>query len=182
MKFKNFSLTIFFGFIASALLFSQSIVDVAKNEKERREKVKEKSRVITNEILKRESKREINIIQNIYQNLEIYGIKEEETKKVQENQSEKKDEAYWRNLKKELEEKYRKAQEYADLLQTKLNSLWMDFYALDDPYQREQVQFRIQETTEKLEKAKDDLAKAKKELDELPEKARKAGALPGWIR
>ena len=35
---------------------------------------------------------------------------------------------------------------------------------------------------EDLENAKQELAAAEADLADLPEKARKAGALPGWIR
>jgi hypothetical protein len=35
---------------------------------------------------------------------------------------------------------------------------------------------------EELETARRDLVAARKDLDELPERARKAGALPGWVR
>jgi hypothetical protein len=35
---------------------------------------------------------------------------------------------------------------------------------------------------EELETARRELAEAQKDLADLPEKARKAGALPGWLR
>ena len=37
-------------------------------------------------------------------------------------------------------------------------------------------------TLRELEDARRELAEAEKDLSDLPEKARRAGALPGWIR
>jgi hypothetical protein len=58
-----------------------------------------------------------------------------------------------------------------------------DFYAWDDGQYRDRVikpawdHARIE-----LETAKQQLAEAEKTLADLPERARKAGAFPGWIR
>ncbi len=58
-----------------------------------------------------------------------------------------------------------------------------DFYAWDDGQYRDRV---IKPSWDRalsdLEDAKRQLAEAEKNLADLPERARKAGALPGWIR
>jgi hypothetical protein len=58
-----------------------------------------------------------------------------------------------------------------------------DFYAWDDGQYRDRV---IKPAWDRslvdLETAKQELAEAETDLADLPEKARKAGALPGWIR
>ena len=58
-----------------------------------------------------------------------------------------------------------------------------DFYAWDDGQYRDRVIKPAWDRAKAdLDQAKIDLEAAEKELADLPEKARKAGALPGWIR
>jgi hypothetical protein len=58
-----------------------------------------------------------------------------------------------------------------------------DFYAWDDGQYRDRVIKPAWDRAKAdLEQAKTELDAAEKELSELPERARKAGALPGWIR
>ena len=68
-------------------------------------------------------------------------------------------------------------------LEAATKKLENDFYAWDDGQYRDRV---IKPAWDKsradLEAAKQDLVEAQKDLDDLPERARKAGAPPGWIR
>ncbi len=58
-----------------------------------------------------------------------------------------------------------------------------DFYAWDDGQYRDRViKPAWDRTLSDLDAAKRQLAEAEKNLADLPERARKAGALPGWIR
>ncbi len=58
-----------------------------------------------------------------------------------------------------------------------------DFYAWDDGQYRDRViKPAWDRSRSDLETAKEQLAEAEKDLADLPESARKAGALPGWIR
>jgi hypothetical protein len=58
-----------------------------------------------------------------------------------------------------------------------------DFYAWDDGQYRDRViKPAWDRTLSELEDARRQLADAEKNLADLPERARKAGALPGWIR
>jgi hypothetical protein len=92
-------------------------------------------------------------------------------------------EAYWRErmhsakaLVEDLEEKVRRYDAEAHKLEN-------DFYSWDDGNYRDGViKPAWDKKREELETAKRDLAEAQKELADLPEKARKAGALPGWLR
>ncbi len=64
-----------------------------------------------------------------------------------------------------------------------VNKLENDFYAWDDGQYRDRViKPAWDRARSELETAKEELAKAEKELADLPEKARRAGALPGWTR
>ena len=61
--------------------------------------------------------------------------------------------------------------------------LQADFYAWDDGQYRDGVIKPAWDRKKaELEEARTELAQAEKDLADLPEKARKAGALPGWLR
>lgn len=68
-------------------------------------------------------------------------------------------------------------------LEATTKKLENDFYAWDDGQYRDRViKPAWDRSRSDLETAKQELAEAEKDLADLPEKARKAGALPGWIR
>jgi predicted RNase H-like nuclease (RuvC/YqgF family) len=92
-------------------------------------------------------------------------------------------EAYWRErmhsaraLVEELRERVRQFEQESKKLEN-------DFYSWDDGQYRDGViKPAWDKKREELETARRDQEQAEKELSELPEKARKAGALPGWLR
>jgi len=68
-------------------------------------------------------------------------------------------------------------------LEAEAKKLENDFYSWDDGSYRDGViKPAWDKKKEELEAARKDLADAEADLAELPEKARKAGALPGWLR
>ncbi len=68
-------------------------------------------------------------------------------------------------------------------LEAATKKLENDFYAWDDGQYRDRViKPAWDRSRSDLETAKGELAEAEKDLADLPEQARKAGALPGWIR
>jgi len=164
---KRINFLIFLLLIAMGTVLCQT--------QEEKEKVK-KEKVITNQTLK-----------ELKGNISVMGreeeIKEEEkTGSEESSQAEVKDEKYWRNLKREIEERISQAQKKVESLKEEINTLYRDFYSIDDPARRDQIQVKIVEGTRKLEEAEKELEKAKKDLEDFLERARKEGALPGWIR
>jgi hypothetical protein len=68
-------------------------------------------------------------------------------------------------------------------LQATNKKLENDFYSWDDGQYRDRViKPAWDHAREQLQEAKAELAAAEKDLNDLPERARRAGALPGWIR
>ena len=68
-------------------------------------------------------------------------------------------------------------------LEAAVKRLESDFYSWDDGQYRDRViKPAWDRTRQDLETARGELAQAQKELAELPEKARKAGVPPGWLR
>jgi hypothetical protein len=93
------------------------------------------------------------------------------------------DEKAFRQRRAALEERWNKASEYSDLLATKMNGLWQEFYNLgNDMTYRGKIQADISETYLKLQRSREEEAKAKQEVDAFLEEARRQGIPPGWLR
>ncbi|GEM_PF-1400656 len=164
-------------------LFAQSFAELAEKEKERREKLKgEKVEVVTN-----------NTLRNIKRDLSISGREETEegvpeTKEPEVDMKER--ENYWRAYKAELEQKYRSAMEKVRKLENEISELYMDFYSFRPTsfrygqvfYERGFFQNKIDELQVKLEIAKKEAEDLRIELESLPDKVRKEGGYPGWVR
>jgi hypothetical protein len=56
----------------------------------------------------------------------------------------------------DLESRHKAAQELVDLLTTKMNALWQEFYAMNSMTSRDAIQQQIDETYQKLLKAQED--------------------------
>ena len=93
------------------------------------------------------------------------------------------EEAKWRAAAKSARERVQAAKGEVERLTAEAAKLESDFYAWDDGQYRDNViKPAWDKTKQDLEAAKAELAAAEKDLADLPEKARKAGALPGWLR
>lgn len=162
----------------SSILLSQTLVELAQKERERRERLKGKrALVVTNaDLAKLRKKPAVSVPQP--------GVEEEEDKEtiVEEKSTPKKTEAPSvaqaattepEETISDLEEKWKRAKEYSDLLSLKMNALWQEFYSLDDMISRDSIQSEISETYLKLQKANEEEEKARKELDQKSLKQKK---------
>jgi hypothetical protein len=92
-------------------------------------------------------------------------------------------EAEWKEIARRDRKRVDEAKARVDELSATSRKLENDFYAWDDGQYRDRVIKPAWDRAKSdLEQARIDLDAAEKELADLPEKARKAGALPGWIR
>ena len=92
------------------------------------------------------------------------------------------DEDRWRNRMAEARQALEQAERRAAELQTRVNRLWADFTARDDPAQRaalEQDRAAALDELEATEAEADELARA---IIDLRDEARRAGVPPGWLR
>lgn len=92
-------------------------------------------------------------------------------------------EAEWRERARAARKRVEDLKERVAQLERDAKRLENDFYSWDDGQYRDGViKPAWDKKREELETTKRDLAEAEKDLAELPDRARKAGALPGWIR
>lgn len=185
---KIITITSLLFFIAS-FASSQSLVDLSKKEKQRRQSVKgKKATVITNSDLGK-VKRKMGL--SATQAETSAEVTSPTVTASQESGSQDRseaartsaeDETSFKTRRAEIEQKWKQAQEYVDLLTTKINGLWQEFYSQDDMTYRGRIQAEISETHLRLQKARQDESLAKQELDTFLDDARKRGVPAGWIR
>jgi hypothetical protein len=92
-------------------------------------------------------------------------------------------EEYWRGESRRLREQVAELRETITRLEVDTKRLEADYYAWDDGAYRDRViKPSWDKAREELATARLALPVAEKELAELPDRARRAGALPGWLR
>jgi hypothetical protein len=92
-------------------------------------------------------------------------------------------EAEWRGIANAARQRVADGKAKVGELEATTKKLENDFYAWDDGQYRDRViKPSWDRARQQLDEAKAELAAAEKDLADLPEKARRAGALPGWIR
>ncbi len=146
----------------ATLLSSQSLVELAKKEKERRAKLKgKKSILVTNADL-----------QNLKKSAAV-TVPESQLAEIRRRAAQSPvlskpsgdiDRESPRRLE-ELEAKWNKADEYVELLTLKINGLQQKFYTFRDWTLRDSIQREIRDTFQKLQAAKEEAQKAKEEYD-----------------
>lgn len=187
--------------ILACFLFSQSVTELAKKEKERRAAMKGRSgAVITNADLAKTKKRPaVEVAETDKAATEAQaaaeaappagqaavGDKPAEAKPAQTPPPADETTLSEQNFKARLSElatKAKDAQEFVELLTLKMNSLWQEFYNLGDVKSREFTQYQISETYDKLTKAEVDAQKAKKDIDDFLATAKRDGVPTIWIK
>jgi hypothetical protein len=194
MFFKKITIVVLSILFLTTLLLSQSLVEAAKKEKERRASLKGKKRIVaTNAEITRSIKRTATSVSGT-EIRESTPSPRTDTARAdadrrssptgdQTESSALNDEKAFRQRRASLEEKWNRAQEYSDLLATKMNGLWQEFYNLgNDMTYRGKIQADISETYLKLQRSREEEAKAKQEVDAFLEDARRQGVPPGWLR
>ena len=92
-------------------------------------------------------------------------------------------EEYWRGEARRLRDRVGGLKETIARLENETKKLEGDFYSWDDGAYRDRViKPAWDKAREELATARKELPVAEKELAELPDRARRAGALPGWLR
>ncbi len=177
-KVKKATISVLLLFLGISILSSQSLVEVAKKEKERREKLKgKKGIVITNEVLeKMKLEPSISIRSQGSLKSEVPVVSEmpegRSLDHVPAQASSNKDHTAFFDIEL-LEVQWKEAQELVALLTLQLNALWHKYYNMNDLTPRDLIQQQISETYLRLQKAQLDAEQAKKDLEDARQKRRK---------
>jgi hypothetical protein len=95
---------------------------------------------------------------------------------------EERTETWWRKQMADLREQLARDETFRDALQTRIDSLTMDFVNRDDPAQRSQIQADRQKALSELDRMKKTIEKDKQAIPDLEDDARRAGVPAGWLR
>ena len=178
MSAKKTSVSAIFLLFFASFLNSQSLVDVAKKEKERRAKWKgKKSIVVTNDTLQKKKIEPALSYKSVASpHVETLSRSELPDKRALDKipdqvpaikQSSRFDDV------KALEDRWREAKEIVALTILKMNALQQEYHSMDDMTPRSLIQQKIADTYLKLQKAQKDAEKAKQAWDEARKKNKK---------
>jgi hypothetical protein len=179
-----------FVMIAS-LAYAQSLADLAKKEEERRREITN-ARVITSEEAAKFITETEAPDSETDQAADDENGEEPDSNAVTAAKTKTPDsdepvdflgrpESFWRKTMAEARKRVKDLEDEKNVLILKQNRLENEFYREDDGFKREAIQREIQKTFYEQDLNKENLAKAKDELEDLIKEARKSGALPGWI-
>ena len=169
---------------------AQSLADIAKKEEDRRKSVAGASKVYTNKDLSPvppgSPPPPSPAAQAASTSPDAAKTAEDDGKgtpsKDASGKAPVKDQAYWAGKQKTLKDALARDQDYADAMQTRINSLTTDFVNRDDPAQRAVIETNRQKSLAELARLTKSVQDDKKALADFLEEARRAGIPPGWLR
>jgi hypothetical protein len=189
MKKVFFLLPLIFVFLVSFSFAEDSpLVQAAKREKERREKLKQPAKVLTNQDIQKFKEKQGDTAESTQtqESTPADGTIPADQTAADQNKGKKEkgawdDEEYWRSRSADASRAVEEAQKKVDDIQNDVDTLWRAQTAVDDGQQKQLVTSQRGEKMSDLEKAKADLQAAQQAQQALQEEARKAGAPPGWV-
>jgi hypothetical protein len=163
----------------------KTLVEAAREEKERRSHAGESVAVITNKTLPY-SKGQLTFAQPASKPATEKGTataaKGEKSKENAPGE-EAHDDVYWRQRGLEIRQRLHQAAEEISKLQQDVADLRQRFYSEADFAKRDtQVKPEWDRALDRLRRKKEEVEATRKELDAYLEEGRRAGALPGWLR
>ena len=195
MRARRISLLLILPLFLASLVFSQSLAEIAKQERERREALKgKKAVVVTNADLARMKKKPaLEVPAAEGQPAEAGGAETPEpapasqpaAETAQPGQglaAEEPESAPSQEKLRELQSRWEKAKEYVELLTLKMGALWQEYYGLESSTAKEAIQQSISETFLKLEKAQEDEILARRGLERFLGQQKKETTPTLWIR
>ncbi len=185
MKSLLIALTFLFTLAATGELAAQSLAELAKQEKERRAKITADTKVITNSDRAKSTPAEEEPPAGKQSDKAVVPA-DGKPKADKQADDEPRDltgrtESFWRQTFSDARKRVKDLEDESRVLQLKINDLQNKFYSESSGFKQQDIQREIQKSFYEQDQNKQNLAKAKAQLQELEVEARKSGALPGWI-
>jgi len=191
MNIKKIAAGFILPLLLTSLLCSQSVVELAKKEKQRRTNLRlqgKKGKIVTKADLKNIKRgAALTTILSLTSSSESQRVTstpeesltgEEQPSEAQAAEPVKAEDEEVEGLKTlqaQLEDQWDKAKEDVNTLSRKLNNLWKQFYSMDDLTARDDVQREISETSQQLQKAKEEETSIREDLRKVIALLRKIG-------
>lgn len=154
------------------------LAEVARAEQARRASISEKSRVYTNADLT-ETRR---LTTAVAARRAPDSVTDEAGGTPAEDAAEERDETWWRERITGARDARQRAELVAAALQNRVDGLWAEFTARDDPAARASLERDRLAAIAELEQTRGELERLDEEIAGIQEEARRAGAPPGWLR
>ena len=164
----------------TALAQSPSLVDLAKKEQERRKTLKGSSAKVYSD--KDLPKGAAPAVASTVPSSPAPTAIAPEQKPAEAKPDDQKDEAWWRARIAQAREAQRRAEAFAEALQSRINALSTDVVNRDDPYQRAKIADDRLKALAELQRVTGEIEQSKKEIADIEEEARRANVPPGWLR
>jgi len=169
--------------VATSFAEDSDLVKLAKQEKERRAKTHATKTLTNQDIEEVRKKQPITGIETSEEQTQPAEEAEQAGKGEKGKEESTNTEEYWRQRKQQVDQQLNDAQTKVEQLQSEINQLSTAFYAEGDGVgQRPVIKQEWDERLKALDDAKRDLQSAQQQSEGLEDEARKAGALPGWLR
>jgi hypothetical protein len=91
-------------------------------------------------------------------------------------------EQYWRKQIDDARGALARSRSYLQALDERVRALTLDFYAREDPAQRNAISVQRSRAMDDMKRLQEDMAEQEKAIAKIEADARKAGVPPGWIR
>ena len=164
--------------IAAPAAAQPPLAEVARAEQARRASISEKSRVYTNADLT-ETRR---LTTAVAARRAPDSVTDEAGGTPAEDAAEERDETWWRERITGARDARQRAELVAAALQNRVDGLWAEFTARDDPAARASLERDRLAAIAELEQTRGELERLDEEIAGIQEEARRAGAPPGWLR
>ena len=172
---------------------TQSLADVARREKARREGIAEDPKVYTNDDLRGGGRLTTGSSRAIpapttgsgsgQPGAQEDGTDAETSGETgAESGDGPRDEAYWQNRISAALAAKERAELMSAALQNRVDGLLAEFTAVDDPAQRSLVAQERTEALEELDRTNEEIEQLDQDVQDIQEEARRAGVPPGWLR
>ena len=203
MSKKKVLASLFLPLLLASFLQSQSLADLAKKEKVRRAALKGKGTAVVTDADLAKVKRRPAVESTGQEQMAQAGqpdvkaqqgttppaagqpavaVAEKLAEETPPGETPAMSEKEFRAKQAELGEASKQKQEMIDLLTLKLNSLYQEFYGLDNMKSREIIQIQISDTYDKLLKAEAEANKAKKDLEDFSANTKRENVPDIWIK
>jgi len=101
---------------------------------------------------------------------------------IPEKRDPKNSQEYWQDQKRRLDNQIAELETKIKMAESEINRLQTQYFSMDLAIQANQLRETIDKMINANEADKQKLQELKRELDDLPDKARKAGVPSGWVR
>ena len=157
-----------------------SLVDLAKKEQERRKTLKASgAKVYSDKDLPKSAAPPVASTVPLAPGPTAIAPEQKPTEAKPDDQ---KDEAWWRARIAQAREAQRRAEAFAEALQSRINALSTDVVNRDDPYQRAKIADDRLKALAELQRVTNEIEQSKKEIADIEEEARRGNVPPGWLR